>query len=204
MYPQFSQVLDNLEDTYDNNENFDIRDIDFGPNILCNTLENVSSKQPYELLSDISDVHLPEQSTNDVSSNYIKINIENPGINTYIKYSIFNLKKIISFIIIVEIEIKDDMKDEKKDELNLELIEDTFSDEVSQYSSLSCKESKTFLKSNISLTSNKSISPPLPPVPKKEPIYNDMFADFSNTDLKQFPIAILNNFSQLRVAYFFK
>lgn len=196
MYPQSSQVLNNLEDTYDNNENFDIKDIDFGPNILCNTLENVSSKQPYEQLSDISDIHLPEQSTNDVSSNYIKINIENPGINIYIKYSIFNLKKIISFIIIVEIEIKDDMKDAKKDEL--ELIEDTFSDEVSEYSSLSCKESKTFLKSNISLTSNESISSPL--VPKKEPIYNDMFADFSNTDLKQFPIAILNNFSQLRVA----
>lgn len=202
LYPQSSQVLNNLEDIYDNNENFDIRDIDFGPNILCSTLENVSPKQSYEQLSDISDVHLLEQSTNDVSSNYIKINIEDPGINIYIKYSLFNLKEIISFIIIIIIEINDDIKDAKKNELNLELIEDTFSDDVSEYSSLSHKESKTFLKSNTSVPSNESISSPL--VPKKEPIYNDMFADFSNTDLKQFPIVILNNFSQLRVAYFFK
>lgn len=83
-----------MEDTYDNNENFDIRDIDFGPNILCSTFENTSPKQSYEQLSDISDVHLPKQSTNDVSSNYVKINIEDPGINIYMKYSLFNLKKL--------------------------------------------------------------------------------------------------------------
>ncbi|KAK1130786.1 hypothetical protein K0M31_018895 [Melipona bicolor] len=68
-YPRPSRVLDSMEDAYDSGETFDVKDIDFGPNIMCNIFENVLSEQSHE--------QLPEQlSADDVPSDCIKPYIE--------------------------------------------------------------------------------------------------------------------------------
>lgn len=76
--------------------------------------------------------------------------------------------------------------------LSLTLVEDISADS-SEVSSMTMK------KPHKSKTST-----PLPPTPKKQPIYNKMFADFSNTELKECPRDILNQFPQLKVSSFFK
>lgn len=98
----------------------------------------------------------------------------------------------ISFIIGTMI---NKVKDTKKNDLSLAFIQDTYPDNPSEASSATVKESRKSSKSTISL-------PPL--ALRKEPVYDEIFVDFSNMDLKQFPTKILNSFPHLRVLYFFK
>ncbi|XP_043518965.1 E3 ubiquitin-protein ligase LRSAM1-like isoform X1 [Frieseomelitta varia] len=160
-YPRPSRVLDSMEDAYDSDETFDVKDIDFGPNIMCNIFENVLSEQSHEQLPD-------QLSVGDVPSDYIKPYIEDR-----------------------ETEINE-VKDNTKSDLDLSFVEDSFPDNTSEASSTTAKESRKSSKSSINL-------PPL--APKKEPVCNEIFVDFSSMDLKQFPSEILNNFSQLRMLY---
>ncbi|XP_017760317.1 PREDICTED: E3 ubiquitin-protein ligase LRSAM1-like [Eufriesea mexicana] len=160
LYRRPLRVLDNLEDAYDGDDNFDLRDIDFGPNIACNIFETASTEQLHE--------QLLEQSLNDVPLHSIKTNIEEPEVET------------------------NDATNTHKSEMNLALIKDNSSDNLSEASSSTIRESRRSSKSSTCL-------PPL--VRKKEPIYNEMFVDFSNTDLKQFPSEILSIFPRLRMLY---
>ncbi|XP_071872022.1 uncharacterized protein [Bombus fervidus] len=151
LYARSSRVLNSMEDAYNDDETFDLKDIDFGPNIMCNIFENT----------------LHEQSANDSPSDCIEQNIEDLG-------------RIINKV-----------KDTKKNDLKLTFIEDTFPDD-SEASSTTMKESRKSSKSTLSL-------PPL--ALKKEPVYDEIFVDFSNMNLKQFPTEILNNFPHLRMLY---
>lgn len=98
----------------------------------------------------------------------------------------------ISFIIGTTI---NKVKDTKKNDLSLAFIENTYPDSALEAFSATVKESRKSSKSTISL-------PPL--ALRKEPVCDEIFVDFSNMDLKQFPTEILNNFPHLRVFYFFK
>lgn len=62
-------------------------------------------------------------------------------------------------------------------------------------------ESASDVSSTILKKSQRSskASTPLPPMPRKMPIYNHTFADLSNTKLEQFPSEILERFSGLKV-----
>ncbi|CAD1477563.1 unnamed protein product, partial [Heterotrigona itama] len=157
-YRRSSRVLDSMEDACDSGETFDLKDIDFGPNIMCNIFENVLTEQSHE--------QLPEQSAGDLPSDCIKPYIEDREIN--------------------------EAKNNAKSDLDLSFVEDTFTDNTSDASSTTAKESRKSSKSSASL-------PPL--ASKKQPVCNEVFLDFSSTDLKQFPGEILSNFSQLRMLY---
>ncbi|XP_033318343.1 E3 ubiquitin-protein ligase LRSAM1-like [Bombus bifarius] len=152
LYARSSRVLNSIEDAYNDDETFDLKDIDFGPNIMCNIFENM----------------LHEQSANDSPSDCIEQNIEDLGI------------------------ITNKVKDTKKKDLSLAFIDDTYPDNSSEASSATMRESRKSSRSTICL-------PPL--ALKKEPVYDEIFVDFSNMDLKQFPTEILNNFSHLRMLY---
>lgn len=95
---------------------------------------------------------------------------------------------------ISEIEVSD-LKDFNEENISLKLIEDNIPDNVSEASSKVAKKSQRSSDSDTRLA-------PLPP--KKEPVFNETFADCSNNYLKQFPREILINFPYLRVPYIFK
>ncbi|KZC07781.1 PREDICTED: E3 ubiquitin-protein ligase LRSAM1-like [Dufourea novaeangliae] len=82
-------------------------------------------------------------------------------------------------------------KDANGSDLSLTSTEDTFPDNISDVSGMTLRKSQKSSKT----------STPLPPVSKKKSICNETFADFSNSELKQFPNEILNKFSQLRMLY---
>ncbi|CAK9823668.1 Leucine-rich repeat-containing protein 27 [Anthophora retusa] len=153
-YRQPSRVLDDLEDTYNPDETFDVFNIDLGPNILCDIFEHATSTPR-------------DKPLNDVSIDCTKI-VENP-----------------------EIEIND-ANDTTENDGNRAFIEDTFPDNISDVSSTTLKNSPKSSKSSVHLTSV---------VPRKQPLCNDTFADFSNTDIKQFPYNVLNYFPHLRMLY---
>ncbi|KOC65091.1 Leucine-rich repeat-containing protein 27 [Habropoda laboriosa] len=90
-----------------------------------------------------------------------------------------------------EIEIND-VRDTNENDLSLTHIEDIFPDNVSDVSSTTLKKSPESSKSSVHLS---------PVIPKKEPVCNDTFVDFSNTNLKRFPNDILNYFPRLRMLY---
>ncbi|CAL7938738.1 unnamed protein product [Xylocopa violacea] len=147
-----SQALNSIDDAFESDENFDLFDIDFGPNVMCNAFENASSFET------------PEAPSGDATSDCIKTKIGEPEI------------EIIGM---------------KENGSSLTCIEDAFSDNASECSSTISKKPRK---------SSSSINLPLL-VRKKEPVCNETFADFSNTDLKQFPNEILYNFSQLKMLY---
>ncbi|XP_053984266.1 uncharacterized protein LOC128879291 isoform X1 [Hylaeus volcanicus] len=82
------------------------------------------------------------------------------------------------------------LKDATRSDSSLTFVEDTFTENASEVSGLTLKKSQR----------SSRIGTPLP-VSKKEPICNETFADFSNTEIKQFPNEILNRFSRLRMLY---
>lgn len=90
-YPRPSRVLDSMEDAYDSDETFDVKDIDFGPNIMCNIFENVLTEQSHE--------QLPEQSVDNVPLDSIKPYIEDRGINACINktFSILKITRCIYY-----------------------------------------------------------------------------------------------------------
>ncbi|XP_076682082.1 uncharacterized protein LOC143376097 isoform X2 [Andrena cerasifolii] len=76
-------------------------------------------------------------------------------------------------------------------DLSLTFVEDDSPESASDVSSSILKKSQKSSKT----------STPLPPMPRKRPVYNDTFADLSNANLEQFPSEILERFSGLKMLY---
>ncbi|XP_026669067.1 uncharacterized protein LOC108624489 [Ceratina calcarata] len=155
------RIVDSIENVYDTDEVFDLFEIDFGPNIMCNDIGNGPPQNtPHDGLP------------NHVTSDYIKADAEDSEIET------------------------SDRGDSNENDLTLSYVEDHRGHSGNVAEVYSAK-----LKSPTSPEDNPN-SPAS--IQKREPVYNEAFVDFSNTDLNQFPCEILYNFSQLRVSYFVK
>nr|XP_031838370.1 probable serine/threonine-protein kinase DDB_G0278509 [Nomia melanderi] len=85
---------------------------------------------------------------------------------------------------------ENDIKDTNGSDSSITYAEDILPDNLSDASDTTLRKSRR---------SSKTCTP-LPPLSKK-PVCNEIFADFSNADLKQFPQKILNEFLDIRMLY---
>nr|XP_012148126.1 PREDICTED: probable serine/threonine-protein kinase roco5 isoform X1 [Megachile rotundata] len=84
-----------------------------------------------------------------------------------------------------------DSKNTNENDMSLTFVEDGFPDSASDASSTALKKSQKSSKINTNI----------PAVSKKEPTCNETFADYSSTELKQFPTEIFNKFPYIRMLY---
>ncbi|XP_076163900.1 uncharacterized protein LOC143144903 [Ptiloglossa arizonensis] len=135
--------------------------------------DNIEDAYASDENSDILEIDLGENILCDAFENtQLAVHEESSNINSVTKTKEYNLK------------------DTTGSDLSL-LLEDTFLDNVSDVSDATFKKSQKSSK----------ISIPVLQVSKKVPVCNETFADFSNTELTEFPNEILNKFSQLKMLY---
>ncbi|XP_029047485.2 plant intracellular Ras-group-related LRR protein 9-like [Osmia bicornis bicornis] len=150
----------------------------------CRKLSVANNSYPpsSEVYDDIEDAYDFDENLDDFESN-----MDDFAENT--QSSITNDQSSNAIKETVEDSEANDSKNTNENDMSLTFIEDAFPDSGSDTST-------TLNKSEKSSRTDTNL-----PVPKKEPICNQTFVDFSGTELTQFPSEILIKFPYIRMLY---
>ncbi|XP_076231234.1 uncharacterized protein LOC143177256 [Calliopsis andreniformis] len=160
------------------------------------SIENELYPKSSRVLDDAEDIYNPSENVDTFSIDLgpnIMCDIDENTKSSAVNEELISIFPSNSIIITPEtLEMNgNDPKNANGSDLSLTPAEDSSLDITSDSSSVTLKKSQKSSK----------INAPLSLIPKRQPVCNEIFADFSNTELKHFPNDILNQFPQLKMLY---